>query len=381
MLRRARTSTEICFFLAGFGLAAWAALVPFVKVRVGLSDGGLGVLLLCLGLGSVVAMPVSGVLAGRFGCRMVISGAALLAAGFLPLLAVVSAVPMLGVCLLLFGAGVGALDVATNMQGIVVERRAGRPLMSGFHALFSVGGIAGAGGMALLFAVRFSPLAAALSASWVMVLGLGSVWRDVLAEREESGVGPVFAMPRGVVWSLSGICFVSFLAEGAVLDWSGVFLTTVRHVAVGQAGWGFAVFATLMTVGRFLGNRIVGMLGAARVVLLGSGLAMEGFLIVSLIPVTAVAFFGYALVGLGCANIVPISYSAVGRQQVMPDHLAVAAVTMLGYAGILTGPVLIGLLAGVAGLKVAFLVLAGLLVFVAVASGCVETDVGSGEAG
>jgi MFS family permease len=157
--RLEQLSTRIVFFIAGFVMAAWAPLVPFAKARAAIDDGVLGLILLCLGVGSIVTMPLSGALAARFGCRLVIAASTVLLCLTLPLLATVATLPLLVAVVLVFGAGVGALDVAINIQAIIVERASGRPMMSGFHGQFSLGGIAGAAGVtALLGAGSSRPL-------------------------------------------------------------------------------------------------------------------------------------------------------------------------------------------------------------------------------
>src|ERR1700730_7881438 len=160
--RQEQLSTRIVFFIAGFGMAAWAPLVPFAKIRANIDDGLLGLLLLCLGVGSIVAMPLAGALAARLGCRLVIAFSTGLLCLTLPLLASVSALPQLVASLLIFGAGVGCLDVSMNIQAVIVERASGQTMMSGFHGLFSLGGIAGAAGITLLLRAGTAPLAAVL---------------------------------------------------------------------------------------------------------------------------------------------------------------------------------------------------------------------------
>ena len=164
--RREQLSTRIAFFIAGFVMAAWAPLVPFAKARAAIDDGVLGLILLCLGVGSIVTMPLAGALAARFGCRLVI---AVLDGAALPHPAragdSLAARPCSLAPLLVFGAGVGALDVAINIQAIIVERASGRPMMSGFHGQFSLGGIAGAAGVTALLGAGSSPLAATLCVS------------------------------------------------------------------------------------------------------------------------------------------------------------------------------------------------------------------------
>ena len=360
-------ATRVVFFITGFGNSAWAALVPFAKARAEVSDGMLGLLLLGLGIGSIVTMPIAGACAARFGCRRVMVAASLTVAAALPFLATFSALPALVAALMVFGAGIGAMDVAINIQAIIVERASGRSMMSGFHGLFSLGGIAGAGGMAALLSAGASPLAAVLCVSLGIAAALAASAAHLLPYGARSE-GPAFAMPRGIVLFIGALAFVLFLAEGAVLDWSAVFLTSVRGVAASYAGLGYAAFAATMTAGRLAGDRIVDRLGRQRVVLVGGLCAAAGFVVAVAVPSWEATLGGYALVGVGCANIVPVLFSAVGRQDVMPENVAVPAITTLGYAGILVGPAGIGFVAHLTTLPAAFLVLAAMLVAVALSS-------------
>jgi MFS family permease len=360
-------ATRIAFFITGFGNSAWAALVPFAKARADISDGALGLLLLCLGIGSMLTMPISGACAARFGCRRVIVAAAVIVGVTLPLLATLSALPLLGATLMVFGAGIGAIDVAMNIQAIIVERASGRSMMSGFHGLFSLGGIAGSGGMAALLISGASPLAATLCVSLGILLAIAAACPNLLPYGAKND-GSAFAIPRGIVLFIGILCFVLFLAEGAVLDWSAVFLTSVRHLATAYAGFGYAAFATMMTIGRLTGDRIVDRIGRKRVVPLGGMIAAFGFALAATVPSWPVALLGYALVGVGCANIVPVLFSAVGRQNVMSENVAVSAISTLGYAGILVGPACIGFIAHVTSLPIAFLLMAAMLLMVAVSS-------------
>jgi predicted MFS family arabinose efflux permease len=354
-------ATRIVFFITGFGNSAWAALVPFAKSRADISDGGLGLLLLCLGIGSILTMPVSGALAARFGCRRVIIVAAGIVAASLPFLATVSALPLLVLSLMVFGAGIGAIDVAMNIQAIIVERASGRSMMSGFHGLFSLGGIAGAGGMAALLSCGASPLTATACVSAGMLAALAAAVSHLLPYGSKNE-GPAFAIPHGIVLLIGMLCFVLFLAEGAVLDWSAVFLTSIRHMVTSYAGLGYAAFAATMTVGRLTGDRIVDRLGRERVVFIGSLCAAFGFLVTTVVPSWQAALLGYALVGIGCSNIVPVLFTSVGRQSVMPENVAVPAITTLGYAGILAGPAAIGFISQLTNLPTAFVILAATLV-------------------
>ncbi|WP_210639677.1 MULTISPECIES: MFS transporter [unclassified Pseudomonas] len=362
--RLEQMSTRIAYLIAGIGIAAWAPLVPYAKVRADLDEGTLGLLLLCLGVGSILAMPISGALAARFGCRRVLSGGTLLICLALPLLATMTSLPWLVAALFLFGAGLGTVDSTVNLQAVIVERASGKTMMSGFHGMFSLGGIIGAAGVSALLGLGLSPLGATLVVNAVLLVALFKAAPHLLPYGSESS-GPAFAIPHGVVLFIGILCFIVFLAEGAVLDWSAVFLTTERAVDTAYAGLGYAAFALTMTVGRLTGDSVVHRLGAKRVIIYGGAIAATGFLLATLAPMWQAALLGYALVGAGCSNIVPVLYTAVGKQTLMPEAIAVPAITTIGYAGILAGPALIGFVAHGSSLSFAFGLIALSLVAVA----------------
>ena len=365
--RSEQRATRMVFFMAGFATAAWAALVPFAKYNTGVSDGTLGLLLLCLGGGALVAMPLTGMLTARFGCRRVMVISVLIFSAILPLLAVTSDARLLALALLLFGIGVGTTDCAMNVQAIIVEKASPRPLMSGFHGFYSVGGIAGAGAMSGMMSLGLSASAASLATTIIVLLLLTLCVRGFLTYANPQE-GPAFAVPHGIVLLLGAVCFIVFLAEGAVLDWSAVYLTEYRGLSEARGGLGFACFAATMTLGRLTGDRIVARLGQQRVVFTGALVAAAGILLTVWGGSWELALVGYALVGIGCANIVPVMFSAIGRQTAMPQVLAVPAVTTLGYMGVLAGPASIGGIAHHSSLAVAFIVVAIAMLAVAAVS-------------
>ncbi len=360
-------STRAAFFVAGVGMAAWAPLVPYAKHRLAVGEGTLGLLLLCLGAGSIATMPIAGALAARFGCRRVIWAASLVICCALPLLATAGTVTLLAAALMLFGVGVGTVDVVINIQAVLVERAAGRTMMSGFHGLFSVGGIAGSVSAGAVLWATGSPLSATLSVAAVIVAVLFMFGRTLLSYGGDKN-GPAFAFPRGVALLIGGLCFISFLAEGSMLDWSALILTDLHGLNPVRSGMGYAIFSVAMTAGRLTGDRIVHALGGRIVLLCGGLCAAAGMVLAVLAPSWPFALAGFALVGVGASNIVPVLYSALGRQRAMPANLAVAAVTTLGYSGILAGPAGIGFVAHAAGLPAAFLGVAALLLIVAACS-------------
>lgn len=358
-------ATRVGFFIAGFSIAAWAPLVPYAKMRADLGEDALGFLLLCLGIGSIIAMPIGSASAERFGCRRVLIISSLLVCLALPPLAVLSSFAGLAVALFVFGAGLGSLDCVVNMQAIVVERASGRPLMSGFHAQFSIGGIAGALGVSAVLSLGISPVFAMFGVVVIILMAITLAAPHMLVNVHK-GAGKLFALPHGIVMLIGAICFASFLAEGAMLDWSAVFLAEIQKMQTSLAGLGYAAFATTMTVGRLTGDRLVHKFGFRRMLVFGALCAATGLAVAALTSRWPVALVGYAMVGFGCANIVPIMYTLVGRQNVMPQSAAVAAITTMGYAGILVGPALIGFVAGIASLPVSFLIVALMLLAVSV---------------
>ncbi|WP_322099059.1 MFS transporter [Novosphingobium terrae] len=363
-----RLATRLAFFIAGFGIACWAPLVPFVKARLGIGDGTLGLLLLCLGTGSVLAMLMAGALGARFGTRPVILVGSMGLAVLLPCLALAPSAPLLAVTLLLFGASLGALDVGMNVHSIEVERDAPVPLLSGFHALYSVGGFAGAAMMTSLLSLGTEAVLCATIGALAIVVGTLLMAGRLLTTRAPHGE-PHFVKPRGIVLGLCALAAATFLAEGALLDWGALIVTDMGLLDARHAGMGYMLFAIAMTVGRFTGDALTARIGDRAAVLWGGVIAMAGFALLLTAPFAAAALGGFVLIGLGAANIVPVYFRVAGAQTDMPGNLAVAAMTTAGYAGILLGPAIIGFIAQHAGLKTAFWMLTILLLIVPLTSG------------
>ena len=364
-----RVSTRLAFLAAGMGMAAWAALVPFAAARLELGPARLGLLLLCLGVGSLTAMPGAGLLASRFGCRPIILWSGALGCAVLPALAVASRPWLMAAVLFVFGAAIGTLDVVMNIQAVMVEKHHGSALMSGFHGLFSIGGFVGAGGMALLLWSGLAPLTAAAVVAVLMSATLAAAAPYLLrAPAAAVADTAAFAMPHGAVIFIGALCFTVFLAEGAMLDWSALLLTGNAGLTADEGGLGYAVFAVAMTAGRLAGDGVVRRWGRRRIMLSGGVCTAAGFFIAALVPLPLVALLGFLLIGLGASNIVPILFSAAGRQHDMSASMAISAVTTLGYAGILAGPALIGFVAHLSGLPAAFGVMGCAMLLVALSA-------------
>jgi len=365
-LAAATRSTRLIFLVSGIGMAAWAPMVPYAKARLVLDDAQLGLLLLAFGGGSMASMPFVGWLSHRFGNRRVIVASGWLLCLALPVLALAPNVAVLAAALLYFGVMLGAVDVAMNAHAVEVERRDGRVLMSGFHGLFSLGGLGGAAGMSALLALGLPLPLAALAVSALLAALVLYLRGGLLPNVDGAAAGHApFRMPQGVVLLLGLLCFVSFMAEGSMLDWSAVFLRDFRGFAPSTAGIGYACFSVAMALGRLTGDRLIQRIGPVWAVRVGAGLAATGFALAASVPWSGASLAGFVLIGLGASNIVPVMFSTAGRLPGASPAIAIAAVTMLGYAGLLSGPALIGFISRLAGLPLALAVVAGLLLLVA----------------
>lgn len=370
------TANKIAFLTIGVLEAVWAPLVPFVKVAFGLDEGQMGLLMLCSGLGSVCALPVAGALTMRFGARrtVCVSGAVMAAA--LLMIGMMVDMWFTACMLMIFGACTIIIDVAANINGVAVENRTGRHLMSGFHGGYSLGTLIGAGAMSVLFTCGAVPLHAVLACLAVTLATLLWGARNLLSrgdlkevssagttsEKRSSGIPPM-------VLVVGLLCFVMYASEGAVMGWAAIFASEVRGVDMADAGFFYTAFAVTMTAMRLSGDRIVDGLGRRRVVTLGALCVGAGFLLVITVPHVAGTVVGFAVVGLGAANIVPQLISFGGSIKGMAVQNIISIINALGYSGVLIGPVLIGFVAKRFGLQTSFAGLALLaLVVAAVAS-------------
>jgi predicted MFS family arabinose efflux permease len=356
---------RLTFLMSGLCMGAWAPLVPYARERAGIDDGQLGLLLLCLGLGSLVMMPLAGIMNARKGCRFSLYFGLMLVCATLPLLATLDHFYGLMLTLTLFGAGCGLVDVTMNVQGVMVERCTRRSLMSGFHGLFSLGTIVSAAGITFFLWLGASPVVASSVLIAGIVLFLLTAGRHALGASGEKGA-PMFVRPTRQVLALGTLCLLAFLTEGSVLDWSAIFLADYRGVDHSIAGLGFAVFAVMMATGRLSGDRIVARLGSRKVLMFSGLIAMAGFAVVLTVNNWLISLAGFAVIGIGVSNIAPVYLSLAGTQRSMPGELAISIATSIGYLGILLGPALIGFAAKATSLGWAlFMTAPGMLVIIA----------------
>ncbi|MBB6113063.1 Fucose permease [Mucilaginibacter lappiensis] len=390
LVSRAKLATQAIFLVCGFGVSSWAVMVPFAKSRLHLNDAELGGLLLLLGAGSVTMMPLTGILMGRIGSRRLIFIAALLIALCLPLLLILNTPLTLGIALFFFGAGIGTIDVAMNAHGVQVQNLYGKPIMSSLHGLFSVGGLLGSLGLGFLIRLGAQPFYAAVIIALSLLLIAIIGYRSLLSLDIESAAIKRFSL---VVHGISGrmtnawfspvaiflgvLCFAVFLAEGAMLDWSALFLKEYRGIDPSLAGAGYAAFSVAMATTRLFGDRLVARLKSDRTVIFGSLVAGTGTFIAIILPWLAGTLFGFFLIGLGAANVVPVFFSEAGRLKGVSTAMAVSVIATLGYGGQLAGPAFLGFIAQHFTLPVALGVVGILLFFVTIAYGIRRMKMGS----
>jgi MFS family permease len=353
-LRTARLAVASHFFLTGTLFATWATRIPAVQTRLALNTGELGLALLATAIGELVTMNLSGYLAARFGSRSVTTIASGGLCVMLPILALTPTLPALMATLFLFGASFGAVNVAMNTQGVAIEQRYRRPILNSFHACYSLGGLSGALIGGLIAAHNIAPLPNFLGLALPGLLLTLFVSRFLLpAHTDAQGTGVAFARPTHILLVLGLVAFCVLLGEGAMADWSAVYLNTVLRSGAGLAAAGYAAFSIVMALGRALGDRLTSRLGSRTMVRLGGLVAAAGITLALTVPWVPLALVGFGLVGAGFSVVFPLTLSAAGHTSQQASGTAIATVAACGYLGFLVGPPAIGFAADVLSLRLA----------------------------
>lgn len=363
VLQRPRLATAVMFFVSGAVIGTWAANVPYVRDRLDVTTTTIGFCLLAMAAGSVVAMPLTGRELQRRSSRQLTRLGALMVplAGTLPLLA--PSVATLAAALFVLGFSIGVIDVSMNAHGVAVEELSGRPVMSSLHGGWSLGGLAGAGATALGHVAGADPRATAavvMAALLCCGLAAGPQMGELRAGgHDDAGGGEAgadgatasperpatFVRPSRGVLLIGVLVFALFMAEGALTDWSALYLDRDLGTSASFAALGYGAFAGGMAIGRLRGDRLNRALGPALLLRCGSLVAAAFVLLIVITGEPLVALPALALVGLGVANGVPLLFSAAGRARDMTPGPALAAVSTMGYFGLLAGPPLLGFVA------------------------------------
>ncbi|CAM5454706.1 MFS transporter [Streptomyces viridochromogenes] len=387
----ARVATYVYFVLCGTLMGAWVVHIPAVEERVGVSHATLGGLLVLLGLGAFAGMQVAGPLTDRLGARVVVPATGVLCGAALVLPGLAHDPWTLAGALLVFGFCNGGLDVSMNAHAVHVEKAYGRPVMSGFHATFSVGGVLAALVAAGATAAGAEPvvtLAGVGAVSIVIALASARVLMPATPAAEETGgaqtgggetggekTSPASARraTAGRVWLLAVLALMVMLCEGAANDWSALHLKDVLGASTSTAAFGYGTFAAAMTIGRLLADRLAARFGSMAILRYGAAMAGVGITLVAFGPWLWTAFAGWALFGLGLSGCVPQLFSAAGHADPAAAGANVSRVAGLGYVGMLAGPAVIGWLTHVVALNHAFVLLTLLCVTTAVGAGVLRT--------
>nr|WKN37447.1 MFS transporter [Tunicatimonas sp. TK19036] len=349
-LRRARLAVSLIFFVNGAGFATWVPHIPWIQQRFSLSESGLGLTLLIIACGAIIAMPITGGLVERLGSKRV---AGIVSIGFCFLLASLPLMPSyagLAAMLFLFGMVNGSMDVAMNAHGVFVEKKYQKPIMSSFHGLFSTGGLVGAGVASGLLALGLTPVQHMLSVITLLLITTLIAIRYLLPHEpvatEPGQKQPLFVLPsKQLVWLLAFLGFFILMVEGAMADWTAIHITELPEATPALAAMGFAAFSLTMAIGRLTGDVVIRTVGRPKVVRWGSFIAAVGLVIVVLWPYPVGAIAGFGLVGIGLSNVIPIIFSSAGYANPTEPGRGIAAVTTMGYFGFLVGPPLIGFIA------------------------------------
>jgi predicted MFS family arabinose efflux permease len=370
--RAARVAVIVVFLTHALLFASWTARIPQVKARLGLSDASLGLALFGAPVGSVAAMVVTGWLLLRLGSRrmvqLTLAGYCLTGLG----VGLAGSQLQLFTALALWGVFQGSLDVSMNTQGISVERAVGRPIMSGFHGAWSIGGFTGAGlgALAVAAAVPLTGQLLTLGILAAVIAGLAStrLLPDPPHQQREHQERSGAVLRHPVVLILGAVALACMLCEGAAADWSAVYLHDSLRAAPALAGLGYAAFSATMVALRLTGDRLLARVPARTLLPVLAAISTLGLASALLLRIPVAALLGFAALGIGLALIVPAAFSAAGRLPGIPAGTAVAAVSALGWVGYVGGPVLIGHLAGLISLPVALALLPLLTAAIALAT-------------
>ncbi len=363
-MTNARRAVNAIFFINGFLHANLASRYPRMQDFFGLSNGTLGMILLSTSVGAVLAMPFTGWLIIRNGSRLIGIVSVFAYCLFFPLVTLVPGVPGLVALFFMMGVTAGMLDVSMNAQAVMVERGMGKPIMTSFHALFSIGMAVGAvcGSFFEKFAIGLQShltvitMVSVFAAFWVR-------YHLIHDKPEASAEAPAFQLPNAAMVSIGVIAFCCMLGEGAMADWSTNYMERVVLAPKALAPIGLSAFALAMTIGRVLGDSGRARFGDRKLMVSCSLVSTAGITVSLLATNPYLVIAGFFLVGIGLSVIVPIAYSIAGNNSELGPGVGLAMVTTVGYTGFLFGPPVIGFIADVSGLRIGLIFVA--LLFIA----------------
>ena len=371
IFKNSRFAVSLIFAINGMVFGTWASRIPAIVDFHDLSPGSLGLLIFLAGLSAVIAFSIFGRAADRYGAAFITKRATLL---LIPLtlifIAYANSIWMLVFAVIFFGAIHGGDDVAMNAWAAEVERKYTRPVMSSFHAMWSLGaGIgAGLGSLLAFYEVGFKNHFSLISII-IFVLALSAAFVPFESQKNKKEANsPFISIPKGSLLPVATITFFASLSEGAVADWSAIFLKSVASLNDGNAALGFTVFSVCMFSMRLLGDRISFILGPATAARYSGLVALTGSIILLVSDSFLLLLLGFGLIGLGIAVIIPLAFSRAGNDETISQGTAIASIATLGYGGMLLGPLFLGLIAEITSIKTSFLILPIMAFFIFILS-------------
>jgi MFS family permease len=370
----AQRAVSAIFMLNGIAFANWATRIPQVRERLALDEGELGLALLGTAVGAMVSFRVAGPLIVRFGSRAITHVSSVLLCATLPLPALAPSYALLVAALLLLGMANGLMDVSMNAQAVEVERRAARPILSAFHGMFSLGGLIGAITGSLAARVEMSPSANLLLLAGILAVPAVLGGRVLLPDAPVAPRAPDAPRERRSMrlLLLGLVCFCSSVGEGAMADWSAVYLRDDLHTSASVAAIGYAAFSLAMLIGRFSGDWLTQRLGAVRIMRAAGLVVVAGLGAALLANVPAGMMIGFACVGAGLSVVVPLVFRAGTSIGDVSPGQALATLATMSYGGFLAGPPVIGFIADRFTLRVGLGVVAALAVVIVVFAQALE---------
>ena len=365
ILSRARVATSAVFFTNGAVLAIWATNIPGMKQALHLSDSELGIALSAFAAGTMLMMCLAGALVTRIGSRNALLLGAGLVSAVLPLCGLASSAWSLAAAIFVLGVANSVLDVAMNTHGSLIEARKGRSLMSSFHAVFSIGGLAGASAVATLLSntlglaqCLFISAGATATVALLAAFWLGDLRPCVKVGDDCQPVAKAksFAWPNRALLCIASLTFLALFIERTVIDWSSLYLTDVSHTSANIAAFAFGAFSFAMAIGRLGGDVLIRKMGANTVLAVSGGIGAAGIALAVILPLPATSIIGFILVGIGLSNMTPLLYSQASKAYPGAPGLGLAMNGTLGYTGFLLAPPVIGFLSESFGLKLSMII-------------------------
>jgi MFS family permease len=360
---KVRWTTAVFFFLSGIITSTWSSRIPDIQRQLRLSDAELGAVLFAISLGLVCALPLSSWLIARFSSIRMMTISAIAYSIIVLLLAIAPSVYLLVTLLFFFGATRNLLSMSANTNSIEVQSLHEKPVIATFHGIWSLACFVGIAIGALMISKGVSPFWHFLCIAALIIVTV------LIFKRKERKTGfssekkKFFVMPDRYLFILGLIVFCAMFCESCMFDWSINYYDKVIHANKDFVTFGYSAFVIMMTLGRLAGDRFIARFGAGNILWMNGLIVAVGCIVVIFFPYVWIASTGFALIGLGSSIIVPIVYSLAGQSSKMPPGYAIASVTMIGYAGFLSSPLVVGALSEKFGMQAAF----GVLVFFSLA--------------